>query len=102
MDHCSIVEGTSPMSSIQTKEASVRRMARIAGLAYLIYSAMGIYITFGPVPALGALARAETVSPALDFMFRTGFLAEIILYTFVCVSAAAMYAVLRTVSRGTA
>ena len=90
------------MSSIQTKEASVRRMARIAGLAYLIYSAMGIYITFGPVPALGALARAETVSPALDFMFRTGFLAEIILYTFVCVSAAAMSAVLRPVSRGTA
>jgi hypothetical protein len=77
-------------------------MARLAGLSYVIYSATGLYITFGPIPALSVLGDADASSQTLEFLFRTGLLAEAVLYTFVCVSAAAMYAVLRSVSRGTA
>lgn len=77
-------------------------MARLAGLSYVIYSATGLYITFGPIPALSVLGDADTTSQTLEFLFRTGLLAETVLYTFVCVSAAAMYVVLRSVSRGTA
>lgn len=81
-------------------ENSVRRMARLAGLSYLIYCAAGVYITFGPVPSIRALSEAGGAAEALEFMFRTGFLGETIMYTFVVISAASMYAVLRSVSRG--
>ncbi|WP_421787691.1 DUF4386 domain-containing protein [Hyphobacterium sp.] len=90
------------MTTIRQTDKSVGRMARLAGLSYVIYSAAGVYITFGAVPSLRALSEAGAASHSLEFMFRTGLLAEAVLYTFVVVSAAAMYAVLRTVSRGTA
>ncbi|WP_323762513.1 DUF4386 domain-containing protein [Maricaulis sp.] len=88
------------MSAIHYSDQSARRMARLAGLSYVIYSATGIYITFGPIPGLGALAGGEAASQSLEFLFRTGLLAEAVMYTFVVISAAAMYAVLRPVSQG--
>ena len=90
------------MSSNSRSLATARRMARLAGLSYVIYTVAGLYITFGPIPPLSAFSGDGAASPALEFLFRTGFLAEAVLYTFVCVSAAAMYAVLKTVSQGTA
>lgn len=88
------------MSAIHHTEATARRMARLAGLSYLVYTLAGLYITFGPIPSLSALSEQSAASPSLEFMFRTGFLAEAVLYTFVCISAAAMYVVLRSVSQG--
>ena len=88
------------MSAIVENHNSARRMARLAGLSYLIYTVCGLYITFGPIPSLSAFSPDEAPGQSLDFMFRTSFLAEVILYTFVCVSAAAMYVVLRSVSQG--
>lgn len=90
------------MSSNSRSLATARRMARLAGLSYVIYTVAGLYITFGPIPPLSVFSGDGAASPALEFLFRTGFLAEAVLYTFVCVSAAAMYAVLKTVSQGTA
>ncbi|WP_300532033.1 DUF4386 domain-containing protein [Maricaulis sp.] len=90
------------MSAILQNEATVRRMARLAGLSYVIYSAAGIYMTFGPPPSIRALSEDAGATESLAFLFRTGLLAEAVMYTFVCVSAAAMYAVLRSVSQGTA
>lgn len=90
------------MSSNSRSFATARHMARLAGLSYVIYTVAGLYITFGPIPPLSAFSENGAASPALEFLFRTGFLAEAVLYTFVCVSAAAMYAVLKTVSQGTA
>tara|TARA_R110002126_G_scaffold101122_7_gene233013 strand:- start:9693 stop:10373 length:681 start_codon:yes stop_codon:yes gene_type:complete len=75
-------------------------MARLAGLSYLGYTLAGLYITFGPIPSLSALSDQSAASQSLEFMFRTGFLAEAVLYTFVCASAAAMYVVLKSVSQG--
>jgi len=86
--------------SASFNDANVRRMARLAGLSYVIYSAAGIYMNFGPVPGLGTLAEQVSDNPGLESLFRTGLLAEAIMYVFVCVSAAAMYAVLRSVSPG--
>jgi uncharacterized protein DUF4386 len=77
-------------------------MARLAGLSYLCYSLAGVYITFGPIPGLSTLMSGEAPPASDEFLFRTGFLAEMVMYTFVVVSAAAMYAVLRPVSQGTA
>ncbi|MEO1252299.1 MAG: DUF4386 domain-containing protein [Pseudomonadota bacterium] len=77
-------------------------MARVAGFSYIMYSAAGMYITFGPVPAFSPFANGDAPSAELEFLFRTGFAAETLLYTFVGVSAAAMYVVLRVVSPGAA
>ncbi|WP_417486470.1 DUF4386 domain-containing protein [Maricaulis sp.] len=90
------------MSAIQHSEQSARRMARLAGLSYLIYTLAGVYITFGPLPGLSTLLSGEAPLERDEFLFRTGFLAEMVMYIFVVVSAAAMYAVLRSVSQGTA
>lgn len=90
------------MSATYQSEQSIRRNARLAGLAYVIYSLAGAYISFGPVPSIRALSDAGTSSPALEHLFRTGFLAEAVMYTFVVVSAAAMYLVLRSVNPGVA
>ncbi len=90
------------MTSTCSIPDSARRMARLAGLAYVIYTLAGLYITFGPIPSLGALSEGGAASQPLEFRFRTGLLAETLLYTFVCVSAAAMFAVLRSVSLGAA
>ena len=87
------------MSATDHPENSVHLMARLAGLSYVIYSAMGLYITFGPIPSFRALMDEEGATQTLAFLFRTGFLAETVLYIFVCVSAAAMYLVLRSVSQ---
>jgi len=86
--------------STQHNQNSVRRMARLAGLSYLIYCAAGAYITFGPVPSIRALSEGSGQTETLEFMFRTGFLGETVMYTFVVISAAAMYAVLKSVSHG--
>tara|TARA_R110002073_G_scaffold321644_1_gene497815 strand:- start:3870 stop:4550 length:681 start_codon:yes stop_codon:yes gene_type:complete len=75
-------------------------MARLAGFSYLGYTLAGLYITFGPIPSLSALSEQSAASQSLEFLFRTGFLAEAVLYTFVCVSAAAMYVSLKSVSQG--
>lgn len=88
------------MSAIHHSDRSARRMARLAGLSYIIYSAAGAYITFGAVPSIRTLLGASPATEGLEFLFRTGFLAEVVLYTFVCVSAAAMYYVLKSVSQG--
>ncbi len=88
------------MPAIQQTEDTARRMARLAGLSYVLYSATGIYITFGPMPSLSALGGDNPAAQGLEFAFRTGLLAETLMYTFVCVSAAAMYVVLRSVSQG--
>lgn len=88
------------MSARNKTENGARRMARVAGLSYVIYTLAGLYITFGPMPSLSALGEDSAAAQSLQFVFRTGFLAETILYTFVCVSAASMYAVLKSVSQG--
>ncbi|GLK53924.1 DUF4386 domain-containing protein [Maricaulis virginensis] len=90
------------MSAAYPISDSARRMARLAGLSYLAYTLAGFYITFGPIPSLSAVAGDTSLTQTLDTLFRSGFLAETVLYTFVCVSAAAMYAVLSPVSRGLA
>jgi len=90
------------MSALQNSDQSIRRMARLAGLSYVIYSAAGAYITFGPIPGLSTLSSEGAGSQSLEFLFRTGFLAEAVMYIFVVISAAAMYAVLKPVSQGAA
>ena len=90
------------MSALNHTEKSARRMARLAGFSYVIYSVAGLYLTFGPVPGFSALAGEDAPSQQLEFLFRTGFLAEALLYTFVVISAAAMYVVLKSVSQGLA
>ncbi|WP_203292537.1 DUF4386 domain-containing protein [Maricaulis parjimensis] len=87
------------MSAQYHPSPSAGRMARLAGLSYLIYSAAGIYITFGPIPPLRAFTTLSAATEPLEFLFRTGFLAETLMYIFVCVSAAAMYGVLRSVNQ---
>ena len=59
------------MSTMPFNDVAARRMARLAGLSYVLYSAAGIYITFGPIPSLSALGD-ENASPLLALMFRTG------------------------------
>lgn len=93
-------EGACAMSTIRPIEASARRMARLAGLSYVIYTLAGLYITFGPIPPLSGFPAEPAASAMLEFQFRTGFLAEAVMYTFVVVSAASMYAVLKSVSQG--
>jgi hypothetical protein len=88
------------MTAIHHTETSIRRMARLAGLAYVIYTVAGLYMNFGPVPGIGTLSAAGAEAHSLTFPFRTGLLAEIVMYTFVGVSAAAMYVVLKPISQG--
>jgi hypothetical protein len=90
------------MSALNHTEKSARRMARLAGLSYLIYSLAGLYITFGPVPSIRALSADGASLPQLEFMFRTGMVAEMVMYTFVVISAAAMYGALKSVNKGAA
>lgn len=73
-------------------------MARFAGLSYVAYVALGFYISLGPA---GQIFKAG-VSAQTDFFFRTGLVAEMALYIFVVLSAAAMYGVLREVDRNLA
>lgn len=100
LDHCFQDGGKNAMSAIHHTEESARRMARLAGLSYVIYTLAGLYITFGSVPPLSAFVDGSAASQSLEFGFRTGLLAESVLYVFVCISAAAMYVVLRSVSEG--
>jgi hypothetical protein len=102
MDHCIIDKDAHRMSALNPPEKSARRMARLAGLSYLIYSLAGLYITFGSVPGVSAFSSDAASQPQLEFMFRTGLLAEAVMYTFVVVSAAAMYGVLKSVNKGAA
>jgi hypothetical protein len=88
------------MTLTSSTELSARRMARLAGLSYVIYSAAGVYMTFGPVPSIRVMLDQGSALPAFEFLFRTGFLAEAVMYTFVVISAAAMYVVLKSVSQG--
>ncbi|MEO1242791.1 MAG: DUF4386 domain-containing protein [Pseudomonadota bacterium] len=81
---------------------SATLMARIAGFSYLMYTVAGLYITFGPVPPFSPFSGGDAPGAELEFLFRTGFAAETLLYTFVCLSAAAMYVALRPVSPGVA
>lgn len=90
------------MSALSSTEKTTRRMARLAGLSYLIYSLAGLYITFGPVPGISTLSADVAANPQLEFMFRTGLLAEMVMYTFVVISAAAMYGALKSVNKGAA
>ena len=90
------------MSALNPTEKSARRMARLAGLSYLIYSLAGLYITFGPVPSIRAFSGDAASLPQLEYMFRTGLLAEMVMYTFVVISAAAMYGALKSVNKGAA
>lgn len=90
------------MSQLSQSRQTVNLMARVAGLSYLIYTAAGFYITFGPVPGFRAFSDGAAPGVELEFLFRTGFAAEAIMYTFVGISAAAMYIVLRMVSPGAA
>lgn len=76
------------------------RMARIAGFPYLMYTAAGYYITFGPAPGFSGFRDGVAPPVEVEFLFRTAFAAEAVMYTFVAVSAAAMFAVLRAVSPG--
>jgi hypothetical protein len=87
------------MSALSPTEKSTRRMARLAGLSYLIYSLAGAYITFGPVPSIRVLAQDAA---QFEYMFRTGMLAEMVMYTFVVISAAAMYGALKSVNKSAA
>jgi hypothetical protein len=59
-------------------------------------------MNFGPIPALSALFGNNPSADQLELMFRTSFAAEALLYTFVAISAAAMYATLRDVNVGMA
>jgi uncharacterized membrane protein len=102
MDHCLIDEDADAMSAQNHTEKSTRRMARLAGLSYLIYSLAGIYITFGPVPGISAFSGDTASLPQLEFLFRTGMVAEMVMYTFVVISAAAMYGTLKSVNKGAA
>lgn len=83
------------MSQLNQTQHSIKRTARIAGFSYIMYTLAGFYITFGPRPGFNELSDA---SSHLEFLFRTDLVAETILYTFVGISAAAMYALLRTIS----
>lgn len=73
-------------------------MARFAGFSYVAYVSLGLYISFGPV---GQIWKAGA-SAQSDFFFRTGLVAEMALYIFVVLSAAAMYALLREADRSLA
>lgn len=90
------------MSATDFNPESARRMARVAGASYALYSIAGFYITFGPIPSLNLLADPTSATETLALLFRTGLLAEILLYCFVVLSAASMYMVLRSVSSGAA
>ncbi|NOX95211.1 MAG: DUF4386 domain-containing protein [Alphaproteobacteria bacterium] len=90
------------MSQLDQSRQTLILMARIAGFSYVMYSATGLFITFGPVPVLSAFSGGDAPAAELEFMFRIGFVAEALMYTFVGISAAAMYVVLSTVSPGVA
>lgn len=90
------------MSQLNQSQRSAILMARIAGFSYIMYTVAGLYITFGPIPAFSAFLGADGPAVELEFPFRIGLLAEALLYTFVGISAAAMYVVLRAVSPGVA
>ena len=88
------------MSQRNQSLQSAALMARVAGLSYIIYTVAGLYITFGPAPSLSTLAGGGADTAEFEFLFRLGFAAEAVLYTFVAISAAAMYAVLNIISPG--
>lgn len=90
------------MSQVSPSHQFATRMARIAGLSYLIYTAAGYYITFGPAPGFRGFIDGVAPPAQIEFLFRTAFAAEAVMYTFVAVSAASMFAVLRAVSPGVA
>lgn len=90
------------MSHVNQPLKSAILMARVAGFSYLCYTVAGFYINFGVVPPLSALSGDGGSTDHLEFMFRTGLAAETLLYTFVGISAAAMYVVLRPVGFGAA
>lgn len=84
---------------------SLQAMARVSGFAYLAYSILGLFITLGPTHNIWSEITASTMtaySGSDVFLFRTGLLAEIGMYLFVIVSAAAMYSYLRHVGPGLA
>ena len=73
-------------------------MARVAGLSYFLYISAGLYMNFGPIPALSALAGDSAATAGHQLMFRTGLAAEALMYTFVGIASASMYVALRPVS----
>lgn len=73
-------------------------MARVAGLAYVVYIFAGFYMVFGPIPSLSVFAGESASTAGPQLMFRTGLVAEAIMYTFVGVASASLYLTLRPVS----
>jgi len=90
------------MSEPSSSPQFAMRMARIAGFSYIMYTVAGYYITFGPAPGFRRFADGVAPPEGVEFLFRTAFAAEAVMYTFVAVSAAAMFVVLRAVSPGVA
>ncbi|MCA0357472.1 MAG: DUF4386 domain-containing protein [Proteobacteria bacterium] len=78
--------------------ARTQAMARLAGFSYVAYVALGLYVSFGPV---GEIWK-NGVTAQTEFFFRTGLVAEMALYIFVVLAAAAMYCVLRGADRNLA
>ncbi|MEO1656414.1 MAG: DUF4386 domain-containing protein [Pseudomonadota bacterium] len=81
---------------------SAKAMARLSGFSYLMYTSFGAYITFGPVPVTRVFADPATAPAGAELLLRTGIVAETVLYVFVAIAAAAMYAALKPVSPGLA
>ncbi|MEM0929354.1 MAG: DUF4386 domain-containing protein [Pseudomonadota bacterium] len=82
--------------------ASAKAMARLAGLSYLIYIAAGLYKTFFTGPGVSAFADPAAITPAAEALYRQVLLTETVLYLFVVIAAASMFATLRIVSSGLA
>ena len=55
-------------------------------------------MVFGPIPSLGVFAGESATTAEPQLMFRTGLVAEAIMYTFVGIASASLYLTLRPAS----
>jgi len=90
--------------TVNPLDESQRKAARVAGLAYLITFATVVYVNFGIHDRLIVQNNAETVRNILahERLFRIGIVGDLIYCVGVVVLLAALYVVLRPVSRGLA
>jgi hypothetical protein len=90
--------------TIYSIDASQRKAAKVAGLAYLITFATVVYVNFGIHDRLIVGNHAETARNILahERLFRVGIVGDLVYCAGVIVLLTALYVVLKPVSRGLA
>ena len=90
--------------TIRTIDESQRKAARVAGYAYLVTFATGVYVNFGIHDRLIVENNAESARNILahERLFRIGIAGDLIYCAGVVVLLTALYVILKPVSRGLA